>query len=246
MATGRLSAQRGAAGGYPAHRGAALSACRARLGQERVLLWRTVNLFVCQELRLIASTSPRSPRRRPGNCTRACAACSALATNCTGSPTNRAHVRGHGALPVPAADRGSPVLRAALRHAAHRCCSMNSASTSTCTMPAVGCSSPQAGLDGFDSKTVNAFFGATSSSRHAAVTSAIGLFNRLSEECLRPGGPAPRRGQRPTSRPCSRMYAAYLDNWRQASARAHRLLLLQQEAAAGARPFDGPGRCSGT
>lgn len=71
----------------------------------------------------------------------------------------------------------------------------------------------EAGFDGDPVAKINALFGHNSGSRHHALTHALALFNRLSEECLTPEQVAA-VADNPVLMALARMYAAYLSSLR--------------------------------
>jgi DNA helicase-2/ATP-dependent DNA helicase PcrA len=212
-------------------------------GKTRVLLWRTVNLIVCQGVapdRIYLSTFTEKAARQLREGLRGLLA---LATNCTGRPYDTA------SMYVGTVHSLCQRLIVDRRFYAER-----SRSRPPVLLDELGqyfylyhprqwdALLASCGTEGFDSKAVNAFFGATSGSRHAAVTSAIGLFNRLSEECLRPEGLLPGAADA-GFQTLLRMYAAYLGNLRSGE-RATRtdFSMLQQEALRVLDAFDGAGQ----
>ncbi len=89
-----------------------------------------------------------------------------------------------------------------------------------------------AGFDGNAVRDINALFDEHQhpDSRHYAATHALSLFNRLSEECLRPDQLRPRI-EDPTLAALVRMYAAYVDSLHPTGQPASTdFALLQQEA----------------
>ncbi|GIV69942.1 ATP-dependent helicase [Caldilinea sp.] len=88
----------------------------------------------------------------------------------------------------------------------------------------------QAGFDGDAASQINALFGHNSGSRHHAVTHALALFNRLSEECLTPEQ-VTAVADDPVLIALARMYAVYLSSLRRpGQAGMTDFALLQQEA----------------
>ncbi len=88
----------------------------------------------------------------------------------------------------------------------------------------------KAGFDGDAASAINALFDHPSSSRHHAVTNALALFNRLSEECLT-SDQVMTLAAHPMLAALARMYAAYLNSLQPPERPASTdFALLQQEA----------------